>query len=46
MYMVIIHMSDITSVANTVSLPEATEMVAYQDVKEALDKWTIPKVKP
>ena len=44
--MVIELMSEITSVANTVSLPQATEMVAYQEVREALDKWTIPKVKP
>ena len=35
------------TVANTeASSSEARELVAYQEVKEALDKWTIPKVKP
>ena len=34
------------TVANTIaSISEARELVTYQDVKEALDKWTIPKVK-
>lgn len=36
----------ITTIANIVaSTSEAVELVAYQDVREALDKWTIPKVK-
>ena len=37
----------VTIVGNTVSsLAEAAELVAYQDVKEALDKWTVPTVDP
>ena len=37
----------VTTVGNTItSLAEATELVAYQDVKDALDKWTIPTVDP
>ena len=37
----------VTTVGNTVtSLTEATKLVAYQDVKDALDKWTIPTVDP
>ena len=37
----------VTTVGNTVSsLAEAAELVAYQDVKQALDKWTIPSVDP
>ena len=37
----------VTSVGNTISsLAEAAELVTYQDVKEALDKWTIPTVDP
>ena len=40
-----VHIEDtITTVANTVSsTSEAAELVAYQDIREALDKWTIPK---
>ena len=34
---------DVNTVAST---SEARELIAYQDIKEALDKWPIPKVKP
>lgn len=39
--------NSVTDIGNPItSIAEAAELIAYQDVKDALDKWTIPTVDP